>query len=227
MVCGYAFILLIDRVIIDSHSSHIGHQNLAKGNSNDEVIEESPEAANDADRTELDSPEADVKAALDIIKIRKKSTSVASQRPTLDDDMRNARESKGDRHIHNEDCHKKRKSKRQIQKEMLEVSLQQHFKKTDKFSGAMKNLIDEHKREVKRIRIQKNDTLFKSYTPGTNREGPNIFLVNSPESAERRRYAAINSPVSSTSSKEILICDSRSEEKSEHSENMDIIDLQV
>ena len=48
---------------------------------------------------------------------------------------------------------------------MLEQSLQQHFKKTDKFSGAMKNLIDEHKREVKRVRIQKNEQLFKSYTP--------------------------------------------------------------
>ena len=45
----------------------------------------------------------------------------------------------------------------------------------------MKNLIDEHKREVKRMRIQKNETLFKSYTPGTNKYGPNIFLNTEPE----------------------------------------------
>ena len=39
----------------------------------------------------------------------------------------------------------------------------------------MKNLIVEHKKEVRKMRIQKNDKLFKSYTPGIN-DGPNVFL---------------------------------------------------
>ena len=101
---------------------------------------------------------------------------------------------------------------------MLEQSLQQHFKKTDKFSGAMKNLIDMNKREVKRTRIRKNEQLFKSYTAPTKREGPNVFLVSSPESVNSRRFAAINSPANSDGSKEILICDPREDLRFDKSE---------
>ena len=115
-----------------------------------------------------------------------------------------------------------------MQKEMLEQSLQQHFKKTDKFSGAMKNLIDEHKREVKRVRIRKNEQLFKSYTPSVQREGPNMFLVDSAESTPELKYGAINSP-SSTGSKEILMCSPRNQDKSEQQgsseDSMEIIDM--
>ena len=153
VVCGYAFILLIDKVIIDSHSSLIGHVHGGKASS-DEVGGENAEEAEDE---ELNAPEDDIKDALERLKMRKKSSSVASARPTLDHQWKDMRKGSNyainDRHIHNEDCHRKRKSRKQIQKEMLEESLQSHFKKTDKFSGAMKNLIDEHKREVKRIRI--------------------------------------------------------------------------
>ena len=191
VVCGYAFILLIDKVIIDSHSSHIGHSHVHKAGSGEDLAVDSSEEA--ADQDTLDSPGADIKEALDSIKLRgKKSTSVAGPRPRQEELVS---PSKGSgKHVHNEDCHQKKKSKKQIQKEMLEQSLQQHFKKTDKFSGAMKNLIDEHKREVKRVRIQKNDQLFKSYTPAMRKEGPNMFLVDSPESNSNRKFAAINSP---------------------------------
>jgi len=94
----------------------------------------------------------------------------------------------------------------------------------------MKNLMDEHKREVKRMRIQKNESLFKSYTPGINSQrsadGPNIFLSHSPEQA-RRSFISIASPTSDAS-KEILICDPRDEKdsaKAEQQGSMEEIEL--
>ena len=149
VVCGYAFILLIDKVIIDSHS----HGDL-QGNKNNSNEEPAGESADEVADVEINSPGDDIQDALLNIQMRKKSTSVTARRESDSEDLRSPRKKSGnDKHIHNEDCHKKTKSIKLTQKELLEQSLQQHFKKTDKFAGGMKNLIDEHKREVKRMRI--------------------------------------------------------------------------
>ena len=82
VVCGYAFILLIDKVIIDSHSSHIGHSHAAKIVSGDDTAADSTEEPDGLDG--LDSPGADIREALDSIKLKRgKSASVAGpgQRP--------------------------------------------------------------------------------------------------------------------------------------------------
>ena len=112
VVCGYAFILLIDKVIIDSHSSHIGHSHAAQIVAGDDAAAENMESPTGLDG--LDSPGADIREALDSINLKKsKSSSVAGQRPRLED-LRSPSGPKSEKHIHNEDCRSNGKTKKQM-----------------------------------------------------------------------------------------------------------------
>ena len=103
----------------------------------------------------------------------------AAEDQLIEEDLERTGDQNGDLDV------KAKEKRKRRQKEQLKEQLQSYLKTQDKFAGAMKHILVEHKEKVRQDQRVRNNQNNRTFTPpNQSNKDPNFFLAN--KNKERR-----------------------------------------